>query len=60
MAQKVSDRFNRLETRVDSLEDSQNLMLWVDGLKYDETYKTLPETIRFLKIAKDFYQHKEN
>lgn len=60
MAQKVSDRFNRLEERVDRLEDSQSLMLWVDGLKYDETYKTLPQTIRFLKIAKDFYIHKSS
>lgn len=60
MAQKVSDRFNRLENRVDLIEDCQNLMLWVDGIEYDDAYMQLPETIRFLKIIKDYYLRKSD
>lgn len=58
MAQRVSDRFNKLENRVDQLEDCQNLMLWVDGLSFDDAYLQYPDTIRFLKIVKDFYLRK--
>lgn len=60
MAQKVSERFNLLENRVDLLEDCQNLMLWVDGIAYDDAYAKLPETIRFLKIIKDYYTRKSD
>ncbi|MBP3367188.1 MAG: hypothetical protein J6K96_09440 [Treponema sp.] len=60
MAQKVSDRFNRLEIRVGSLEHSQSLLVWLEGISFDETYKNLPETIRFLKVIKDFYSHKSD
>lgn len=59
MAQRVSDRFNKLETRVDDLEVSQNLLLWLDGLEYDDAYKSIPETIRFLKVIKDYYNRKQ-
>lgn len=60
MAQRVSDRFNKLETRVDNLEVSQSLLLWLDGLEYDDTYKSIPETIRFLKVIKDYYNRKQD
>lgn len=59
MAKKVSDRFNRLENRLDELENAHNLLVWLTGIDFDEEYKKLPETIRFLKVIRDFYNRKK-
>lgn len=60
MANKVADRFKNLENRVANVESSQNLSTWVLGIDVEEYYESLPKTIRFLKIVKDFYERKKN
>lgn len=59
MAQKVAARFEKLENKVYDLEESQNLNTWIDGIEVDDSYEVLPETIRFLKIVKDYYYRKQ-
>lgn len=59
MAQKVAARFETLENKVYNLEESQNLNTWIDGIEVDDSYEVLPETIRFLKIVKDYYKRKQ-
>ena len=58
MAQRVSDRFEKLENRVSNVEESQRLDTWISGIEVDDRYGVLPETIRFLKIVKDYYSRK--
>ena len=58
MAQRVSDRFEKLENRVSNVEESQRLDTWISGIEVDDRYGALPETIRFLKIVKDYYSRK--
>ena len=59
MANKVVDRFEKLENRVANVEEAQNLNTWINGIEVEEYYESLPKTIRFLKIVKDFYEHKK-
>ncbi|HAC31312.1 MAG TPA: hypothetical protein DCF70_01635 [Treponema sp.] len=59
MAEKVADRFEKLENRVANVEEAQRLNTWVTGISADEYYESLPKTIRFLKIVKDFYERKK-
>lgn len=60
MANKVADRFERLENRVSNVEDSQRLDTWISGIEVDDYYPTLPKTIRFLKVVKDYYERKKS
>ena len=59
MANKVADRFEKLENRVSNVEESQRLDTWISGIEVDDYYESLPETIRFLRIVKDFYERKK-
>ncbi len=59
MANKVADRFEKLETRVANVEENGRLRTWILGIEVNAYYESLPETIRFLKIVKDFYEHKK-
>lgn len=65
MITKIADRFEKLESRIDDLaesidklDDSVNLVTWVQGVGYDSSYKDIPESIRFLRIVKEFYNRK--
>ncbi len=58
MANKVADRFEKLENRVADVEESQRLDTWISGIEVDDYYGSLPKTIRFLKIVKDYYERK--
>lgn len=60
MANKVADRFEKLENRVADVEDSQRLDTWISGIEVDDYYESLPKTIRFLKIVKDYYERKKS
>lgn len=60
MANKVADRFEKLENRVANVEDSQRLDTWISGIEVDDYYESLPKTIRFLKIVKDYYERKKS
>ena len=60
MANKVADRFEKLENRVADVEDSQRLETWISGIEVDDYYESLPKTIRFLKIVKDYYERKKS
>ena len=60
MANKVADRFEKLENRVADVEESQRLNTWISGIEVDDYYKSLPKTIRFLKIVKDYYERKKS
>lgn len=59
MANKVADRFEKLENRVANVEENGRLRTWIMGIEVNAYYESLPETIRFLKIVKDFYEHKK-
>jgi len=59
MATKVADRFENLENRVSNVEENTRLQTWLTGIEVDDYYESLPKTIRFLKIVKDFYEHKK-
>lgn len=60
MANKVADRFEKLENRVADVEESQRLNTWISGIDVDDYYESLPKTIRFLKIVKDYYERKKS
>lgn len=60
MANKVADRFEKLENRVANVEESQRLDTWISGIEVDDYYESLPKTIRFLKIVKDYYERKKS
>ena len=60
MANKVADRFEKLENRVADVEESQRLDTWISGIEVDDYYGSLPKTIRFLKIVKDYYERKKS
>jgi hypothetical protein len=61
LAQKVSERFDKLENRVDKLEISSNLQGWLLGLEereYDECIPT--ENLRLFRVINDFYSIKSD
>ena len=60
MAEKVADRFKKMDERISNVEKAQQLNTWVSGIEVDDYYEDLPPTIRFLKIVKDFYERKKS
>ena len=60
MAERVADRFKKMDERISNVEKAQQLNTWVSGIEVDDYYEDLPPTIRFLKIVKDFYERKKS
>ena len=60
MAERIADRFKKMDERISNVEKAQQLNTWVSGIEVDDYYEDLPPTIRFLKIVKDFYERKKS
>ncbi|SFI85882.1 hypothetical protein SAMN04487775_10778 [Treponema bryantii] len=59
LAKKTSQNFNNLEKRIERIESNIHLETWIENLKVDDEIKKLPDTIKFLKIIKEFHANKE-
>jgi regulator of sigma D len=60
MANKIADRFEKIEERMGKLESQQNIHSWLltlDTYDYPDKY---PEKLRLLRIVKDFFQLKQS
>ena len=55
MAQRVAERFARLEERVDVMEATQALHAWLLTVEDNDTYYNLPPWFRLFKMIQDFH-----
>jgi hypothetical protein len=58
MADKIGDRFEILEDRIEHLEVATNIISWLLTLEFREYAKKYPPHFRLLKLLKDFLQLK--
>ncbi len=58
MANRIADRFERLEDKVDQLEVQQNIHGWLLTLETRDYPDHYPERLRLLRVIQDFLQLK--